>query len=162
MAAISWGLGALIAIVLLFKKRLWRWLCIPNLLAFFSFVSLNFPLLIPLLDQERQQSFRELSVQIKQDIKPEEEIFLLGFTRYSIVYYSEHPVNFIYNTSKLKRHLLENQKYGHGKSILILGESNYLEDSELSKIDYDLVSQKGAYQLIRIKDDSLSRFMALR
>lgn len=153
ISAISWGLGILIGIILLLKKRLWRWLWSANLVAFFAFATFVFPPLIPLLDSERQQSFRELSVQIKQEIQPQEEIFLIGFTRYSVVYYGENPVKFVDNTEALKNYLKENQKTNN--SMLILAESNYLQNSDLQKTNYQLVSEKGAYKLIRINKKNL-------
>lgn len=153
IAAVSWGLGVFIGIILLFKKRLWRWLGYGNLVAFFAFATFVFPPLIPLLDSERQLSFRELSIQVKQEIQPEEEIFLVGFTRYSLVYYSQHPVNFVDDSSEIKKRLTE--KPNKGNSILILAESNYLQDSDLQKTNYDLVSEKGAYKLIRVNKNNL-------
>jgi len=152
IASISWGLGGFIGILLLCKKRLWRWLWSVNLFAFFAFVTFSFPTLIPLLDKERQLSFRELSIEIQQQIKPEEEIFLIGFTRYSIVYYSQHPVNFVDDSSEIKQYLAENPRQVN--SILVLAESNYLKDSDLQKTNYELVSEKGAYKLIRISKKS--------
>jgi 4-amino-4-deoxy-L-arabinose transferase-like glycosyltransferase len=153
ISAISWGLGILIGIIFLLKKRLWRWLWSANLVAFFVFVTFVFPPLIPLLDSERQQSFRELSVQIKQEIQPQEEIFLIGFTRYSVVYYGENPVNFVDDTEALKTYLKENERTNN--SILILAESNYLQHSDLQKTNYQLVSEKGAYKLIRVNKKNL-------
>lgn len=153
ISTISWGLGAFIGIILLFKKRLWRWLWSANLVAFFAFATFVFPPLIPLLDSERQQSFRELSMQIKQEIKPEEEIFLIGFTRYSIVYYGENKVNFVDNTEALKIYLKEYERTNN--SMLILAESTYLQNSDLQKTNYQLVSAKGAYKLIRVNKKNL-------
>ncbi len=153
ISAVSWGLGILIGLFLLFKKSLNRWFWSANFVAFFAFVTFVFPPLIPLLDKERQQSFRELSTQIKTEIQPDEEIFLMGFTRYSIVYYSENPVQFVYDTNEMKTYLQKNESGGN--SILILAESNYLQNSGLQKTNYQLVSEKGAYKLIRVNKEKL-------
>jgi 4-amino-4-deoxy-L-arabinose transferase-like glycosyltransferase len=153
ISVVSWGLGAIIGIILLFKKRLWRWLGCVNLVAFFAFATFVFPPLIPLLDNERQLSFRELSIQVKQEIQPDEEVFLIGFTRYSLVYYSQHPINFVNDSSEIKKRLTE--KPNKANSILILAESNYLQDSDLRKTNYELVSEKGAYKLIRVNKNNL-------
>ncbi|BAQ63786.1 glycosyltransferase family 39 protein [Geminocystis sp. NIES-3709] len=153
ISAISWGLGVVTAIALLWKKPLWRWFWSSNLLAFFAFVTFVFPPLIPLLDIERQQSFRAISLQIKEEIKPQEEVFLIGFTRYSIVYYADHSVNFVHGIEDFQDQI--KQKNLQGKTILVVVESKYLEDSPLGKMDYDLVSQKQAYKLIRIARDNI-------
>lgn len=148
MASISWAIGAILGIYLLFRKKLRKWLWSANLIAFFAFISLNFPPLIPLLDRERQLDFREISKQIKEEIKPQEKVFLLGFTRYSAVYYANQNINFVYDTNNLKEFLKQNQP--ETNSILVLGESHYLNKSELNNIDYELLSEKGAYKLLRI------------
>lgn len=148
MAAISWGTGAILGIYLLSKKRLRKWLWSANFIAFLSFITLTFPPLIPLLDRERQLDFREISKQISQVIKPEEEVFLLGFTRYSTVYYSNQHINFIYDTSELKEFLKTHTI--PSDTIIILGESNYLNNSKINDISYDILSEKQAYKLIRI------------
>jgi len=148
IASISWGLGVISALILLWKKRLWRWLWSANFISFFAFASLVFPPLIPLLDRERQLSFREISLEIQQQITPEEEVFLIGFTRYSIVYYGNSSINFVHGIEDFKTKLAE--KNLQGKTILMVVESQYLNDSELGEMDYDLISEKQAFKLIRI------------
>ncbi|MBL1211634.1 glycosyltransferase family 39 protein [Geminocystis sp. GBBB08] len=148
ISAVSWGVGVLIALIILLKKSLWRWLWSANLVAFLTFVTLVFPPLIPLLDKERQLSFRELSTQIKQEIQPHEEIFLIGFTRYSIVYYSENSVNFVDNFEELKTDL--QRKESKANTILVVVESTYLKVSDLGKTNYQLESQKEAFKLIKL------------
>lgn len=154
--AIIWGLGALIGIILLSKKSLWRWLWSPNLLAFFSFVTFIFPPLIPLLDTERQMPFRQLSVMVKDEVKPEEEVFLMGFTRYSVVYYSEHEVKF-FDDAEYARKYLTDPTLPKSKSptVLILTEQKYIDNFQLHTQDYQLIAHKGAYQLIRVHKDTL-------
>lgn len=75
-------------------------------------------------------------------------MFLLGFTRYSTVYYSNQNINFIYDTSELKE-FLKTQTMP-SDTIIILGESNYLNNSKINDISYDILSEKQAYKLIRI------------
>lgn len=154
ISAISWGLGVIIAIILLLKKSLWRWFWSANLVSFFAFVTLVFPPLIPLLDRERQLSFREISLEVKQQSQPEEELFLMGFTRYSLVYYGNKSVNFVHNIEDLKTKLKQFNNQGNNTILLVI-ESKYLEDSELDKIDYDLLAEKQAFKLIRIKPKAI-------
>lgn len=153
ISSICWGLGVVVAIFLTVKKPLWRWLWSSNLVAFFAFATFVFPTIIPVFDREKQAPFRQISMEIQDKIKPNEEIFLIGFTRYSIVYYSNQSVNFVYNTEELKNKLKE--KTIENGTILILAESKYLENSELDKIDYEIVSQIQGYKLIRINLDNL-------
>jgi 4-amino-4-deoxy-L-arabinose transferase-like glycosyltransferase len=153
---IIWGLAALMSIFFLSKKQLWRWLWSPNLFGFLAFITLIFPPLIPLLDAERQQPFRQLSVLIKDEVKPEEEVFLMGFTRYSVVYYSQHEVEFFDNLEEA-RNYLKDSNFPKSKSptVLILSEPKLLDNFELNNQDFQLISEKGAYQLIRISKDAL-------
>lgn len=154
ISAISWGLGVIIAIILLLKKRLWRWFWSANLVGFFAFTAFVFPPLIPLLDTERQLSFREISLEVKQQIQPDEEVFLIGFTRYSIVYYGDKSVNFVHGIEDFKTKLQEVNPQKNNTILLVI-ESKYLEDSELKDIDYDLLAQKQAFKLIRIKPEAI-------
>jgi hypothetical protein len=41
------------------------------------------------------------------------------------------------------------------ETILLVIESKYLEDSELKDINYDLLAQKQAFKLIRIKPEAI-------
>lgn len=154
ISAISWGLGVITAIILLLKKRLWRWFWSANLVSFFAFATFVFPPLIPLLDTERQLPFREISLEVKQKIQPEEELFLIGFTRYSIVYYGDKSVNFVHGMEDFKTKLKEINPQ-ENDTILLVIESKYLEDSELNEIDYDLLAEKQAFKLIRIKPQAI-------
>ena len=154
---IIWSLAALIGIFLLFKKRLRPWLWSPNLLGFLAFVTFVFPPLIPLLDIERQQPFRELSILIKEEVKPEEEVFLMGFTRYSVVYYSQHQVEFFDNVEEARNYLQDsNLEKSEVPTVLILSETKFLDNFGLNNQDYELISKKGVYQLIRVSKASLS------
>lgn len=148
VASISWGIGAMLGLYLLGRKKLRKWFWSANFIAFFTFIVLNLPPLIPFLDRERQLEFREISQKIEKEIKPQEQIFLLGFTRYSVVFYSNKNVNFVYDAGELKEFLALNNQIKN--TILILVESNYLDNSELSQINYELISEKGPYKLIRI------------
>lgn len=156
IAAIIWGLAALAAIFLLFKAKLRKWLWSPNLIGFFVFIAFVVPPLIPLLDTERQLPFRQLSILIKEEVKPEEEVFLMGFTRYSIVYYSQNQVEFFDNV-ELARNYLQDSTKSQSKSptVLILSEQKFIDNFELNKQDYQLINQKGVYKLIRVEKNIL-------
>ncbi|MGI0481873.1 ArnT family glycosyltransferase [Geminocystis sp. CENA526] len=153
ISSISWGIGVIIALILLFKKSLRTWLWSANFVGFLAFVSFVFPPLIPLLDTERQLSFREISLEIPQKVAPKEEVFLIGFTRYSIVYYGDRSVNFVHGMEDFKSQL--QSKNFDTDTILLVVESTFLEDSELSTIDYDLLSEKQAFKLIRINPQDI-------
>jgi 4-amino-4-deoxy-L-arabinose transferase-like glycosyltransferase len=148
---IIWGIAILLALFLFGRKQLWGWLWSPNLLGFFAFLTFVVPPLVPIMDRERQLPFRELSLIIKNVVKPQEEVILVGFNRYSLVYYSQQRVNFLGNAD-LVRHYLKNASTDQLSSdtILILSEKKYLEDLPLSPRQYEIIAQKGVYKLIRV------------
>jgi 4-amino-4-deoxy-L-arabinose transferase-like glycosyltransferase len=148
---IIWGIASLLALFLLTKKTLWRWLWSPNLLGFFAFLAFILPPLVPIMDRERQLPFRELSLMVKEVIKPQEEVVLIGFNRYSLVYYSEQKVKFIDNSQALIDYLKKSQNQQiKSETILILSPTEELDKLGLNPEQYNVISQKGVYQLIRI------------
>jgi 4-amino-4-deoxy-L-arabinose transferase-like glycosyltransferase len=146
------GLAGLAVFVLLFKRKYWRWLWVPNLLAFLGFMTFITPFLIPLFDSQKQQEFRELSQIVPGVIEPQEELFLMGYPRYSLVYYSQHQVRFLDNV-ELVRNYLQGQE--QKRTVLMLTSAKYIDKFGLLPQDYQLIEQRGIYQLIRVPKDKL-------
>ncbi|MFM7190201.1 MAG: hypothetical protein ACKOX2_05210, partial [Microcystaceae cyanobacterium] len=88
-------LATLLSLGLLIQRKTRPILWMPNLLGFLLTLLLVIPPLAPLMDSQRQQPFRELGIEIGQKVLPQEPIFLMGYPRYSLVYYSQHPVTFL-------------------------------------------------------------------
>ncbi len=148
---IIWGIASLLALFLLTKKRLWGWLWSPNLLGFLAFLAFILPPLVPIMDRERQLPFRELSLTVKEVIKPQEEVILIGFNRYSLVYYSEQKVKFLNTYQALLDYLKQSENNSvKSETMLILTPTEEFDKLGLNPEQYQVISHKGIYQLIRI------------
>lgn len=151
-----WGLAGLGAICLLCQRRWWRWLWSPNLLGFLAFLALVFLPLIPLLDAEMQMAFRDLSVLVGQVAQPQEEVFVMGYKRYSAVHYSQRQVKFFDDVQYARNYLEDSERHqSDSLTVLILSQPKLIEKFGLHSQDYQLIDSRGAYQLIRVAKDTL-------
>jgi 4-amino-4-deoxy-L-arabinose transferase-like glycosyltransferase len=155
-SAIIWGIAALVGIVFLWRRRYWRWFWGANMIGFLAFLTFVVPPVIPFLDFHRQLPFRELSIQVGKVAQPDEEVFLMGFRRYSVVYYSQHRVEF-FDGVESARDYLKDPKLSKSNlaTVLILTEPKFIENFGLKPQDYQVIDSKGAYQIIRVKKERL-------
>ena len=152
-----WTISMLIAICLIARRQWWKWLWTPNLFGFFFFLALVFPPLIPLLDAEMQSSFRNLAITVGQVAQPEEEIFVMGYLRYSAVHYSQRQIRF-FDDVQFTRSYLEDPERHQNKfpTVLILTQPKYIEKFDLSLQDYQIIDRQGAFLLIRVNKSKLN------
>ena len=151
-----WGVAALGTILLLCRRLWWRWLWSPTLLGFLAFLSLVFPPLIPLLDAQKQTDFRNLSVLVGQIAQPQEELFVMGYRRYSAVHYSQRQVQFFDDVQYARNYLEDPERHqNNSPTVLILGQPKFTEKFGLRPQDYELINRRGAYQLIRVAKSKL-------
>jgi 4-amino-4-deoxy-L-arabinose transferase-like glycosyltransferase len=150
MLAIIWGTAGLVAFILLWRRQFRRWLWSPNLLGFLAFLSFVAPPLIPLMDAQLQLPFRYLSRLAGQVFQPGEEVFVMGYYRYSSVYYSQRPVRFFDDVNFVWEYLRNLDSQRDVPNVLILSQPKFIERFGLQPRDYQLLSQKGTYQLIRV------------
>jgi len=111
----SSGLPLVLAIVLavaavgffslLVQKGSPRCFWAPNLLGFAGLLLLVVPGLAPLMQAQRQQPLKDLAVLAGQVSEPNEELLVIGYMRYSVVYYSKQPVSFFDSVQGAREHL---------------------------------------------------------
>jgi 4-amino-4-deoxy-L-arabinose transferase-like glycosyltransferase len=155
-SAIIWALAALAAVWLLGRQRTWRWLWIPNLVSFMAFISLAALPAAQLMDSQRQLPLRQLAERVRQVRQPQEELLMLGFLRPSLVFYTQQTVQFFYDTEPAIDYLKdEGDANGKPPTLLILSQPKYIAKLGLQPQDYQLLDQRGAYQLIRVTRQTL-------
>ena len=154
--AIIWGTAGLAAFILLWRRQLRCWLWSPNLLGFLAFLSFVAPPLIPLMDAQLQLPWRYLSGLAGQVVQPGEEVFVVGYYRYSAVYYSQRPVRFFDDVNFVWDYLRHQDSQTGGSNVLILTQPKFIARFGLQSQDYQLLSQKGNYQLIRVSKTVLA------
>lgn len=147
-----WGIGiwagaTLLGLVLLVRRQ-GRWLWTVNLLAFAAFLIFSVMPAIQIMDALRQLPLRQLSAEIAQQQKPQEPIVMVGFSKPSVVFYSQRPVQFFLHPKEAKQTVLV-QPTPTG-TALVLGRSPKIAELELSPDQYQVLSSAGEYELVRV------------
>ena len=148
-------LATLLSLGLLIQRKTRPMLWMPNLLGFLLTLLLVIPPLAPLMDSQRQQPFRELGIEIGQKVLPQEPIFLMGYPRYSLVYYSQHPVTFLDDVPYALELVQPGKDRNPSPTVIIISEPRFLERFQLQPQDYQQLSQKGVYTALRVNKQTL-------
>jgi len=151
------SLATLLMGVSLFRKPFRAWLWSANLVGFLGTLIFVIPSLAPIMDSQRQQPFRELSQIAGQTVKPKESIFVMGYPRYSLVYYSQHPATFLDDVPYAIELLQKENDPNPLATVLIVTDPQLFERFKLKPEDYQLIAQKGVYHLIRVPKSVLIR-----
>jgi 4-amino-4-deoxy-L-arabinose transferase-like glycosyltransferase len=148
---IVWSLIAIAIAFCLFKTKYWRWIIAINLVGFLAFINFVFLPTTFFIDTYRQIPLKEIAYSIKQIKQQLEPIFMVGFKKPSLVFYSQQSVNFFKRKSDLKMYLGENQNKIDSSTVLIVGREKDLEKIvNLEPTDYQSLESKSVYNLIRI------------
>ena len=132
-----------------------RWLWIPNGAGLAAALALTLPVLVPLIDRERQAPIRELARLAAAQAQPGEPLMVVGYKRYSVVFYSGQPVLFL-NTPRKALRLLEQQRQ-HPTSVLLLGSDLELLEFGVGPGDGTPLARRDAHRLMRLPLQELQR-----
>jgi 4-amino-4-deoxy-L-arabinose transferase-like glycosyltransferase len=144
-------LASAVGVAFLLITRCWSGIIGANLLGFVVFLIIVLMPAVFLMDNERQLPLRELSAVMEQVQKPNEELLMVGFKKPSVVFYSQKQINFIQDI-QVAVDYIQNQTATAVKSasLLVLAEHKSLVEMDLQPDNYENISTKGAYQLVRI------------
>ena len=141
--------------------RLWM----PNAAAFAAVLALVVPVLTPLLDRERLLPIRQLARLASQQANGDEPLVVVGYKRYSVVYYSGRPVLFA-STANGARRALSGRDKDHvpaairgsaSPTVLLLGSDVELLEFGIGPGDATLLGRRDSHQLLRLPVDRLRR-----
>lgn len=149
--AVVWGTISLASIGCLLLRK-WRWLILINLIGFIAFISLVLQPTYTFVDRLRQLPLRELSQTVTEVQQPTEELWMLGFKKPSLVFYTQSPVKFFRDDDKIQDYYSQpNVTRPQTNSILIIARDRELrEDLDLQPQDYIELGDRGVYKLIRV------------
>jgi hypothetical protein len=148
---IVWSFIAIAIAFCFLKIKYWRWIIIVNLVGFLAFI--NFVLLPTnfFIDNYRQVPLQEIAYKIEQVKQQSEPIFMVGFKKPSLVFYSQQSVIFFKRRNDLRIYLAENKNNLDSATVLIVGREKDLEKIvNLEPTDYQPLKSKSVYNLIRI------------
>ncbi|MGF1479513.1 MAG: ArnT family glycosyltransferase [Cyanophyceae cyanobacterium] len=153
LGGIIWSATALASVWLL-SSHLRRWLVLPNLIGVLAFIVFVLMPVSFMVDRERQLPLREMAAVVEQAQQPGEEIWMAGFRKPSLVFYTQgRSVKFFKTNGRLREHLANN---AYPNSVLLLSHPDKTEEYELEPQDYQTLATQGAYQLIRVAPQQLA------
>ena len=148
---IVWAIIALSIAFCLFNRKFWRGIIAVNLIGFIAFISF---VLIPttfFIDTHRQIPLKEIASIITQIKQTSEPIFMVGFKKPSLVFYTRQPISFFKRRSDLRAYLANHRNQIDSSTILIIGRTKDLEKIvNLEPEDYTPIDSRGVYNLLRI------------
>jgi 4-amino-4-deoxy-L-arabinose transferase-like glycosyltransferase len=149
-AIIIWSIVVLLLIWFLWQRKEWKWLVITNIISFALFIIFFLNPLAVSVDRLRQQPLREITQTIVKIKQPSDNIWMLGFKKPSVVFYSHHRVVFVKNDDFLPQFRSQLEKYPSNSSLLLLTQDDRLKQLKLRSQDYRIIEKKGTYLLVRI------------
>ena len=144
-AAWVWGLALLVGVGLLVSRRQ-HWLWSVNLVAFATFILLSILPAFQLADQVRQQPLREIAATAIAEQQPDEVLYMVGFMKPSLVFYTQAPVTYIERPDEL-RNTLQTERLA--QSALVVGTAEEIADINWPNEPMPLVTTE-TYNLVRL------------
>ncbi|MDJ0797424.1 MAG: glycosyltransferase family 39 protein [Calothrix sp. MO_167.B12] len=150
IGGVIWLVCALL-LALMILRRFWLPLMGVNLLAFTAFLLFVLTPALFLMDSQRQLPLRQISQTIVQVQKPGEEIVMVGFKKPTVVFYSQRPVTY-FKSNQAGEEYVQKQKLQSAKSqsLLLIAQPKKFPKMGLQPSDYQILADKGAYQLVRL------------
>ena len=146
-----WGISALVIVFLLKSRKQWRWLIVVNIINFFALIILVLFPLIFFIDRHRQLPLRQISQTIIQVQQPQEEIWMVGFQKPTLVFYTQRPIKFFIHPQALNSYLeTQTDQLTQSKQILLISRPKEMKILNLQSSDYQQIDVQGVYQLIRL------------
>ena len=150
-ALVSWGL-----LIRGRSQQLW----LPNLAGFLALLAFVVGPLAPLLDRERQLPLRELQTLAGRQTRLAEPLWVIGYMRYSTVFYANRPAVFIDGAGEA-RELLRREPRAAGvapatTTVLLLGDRQHLEAFDLPPAAIQELGRRGEQLLWRARLQELA------
>ena len=157
-----WGISALGIALFIKQRKQWRWLIAVNLI---SFVALIIFVLLPLsffVDRYRQLPLRQISQTIIQVQQPQEELWMVGFQKPTLVFYTQRPISFFRHSQDLENYF-QNQAstFTPSTQILLVSRAKEMNKLNLQPQDYQQIDTQGVYQLLRLQVGDLRNKLGL-
>ena len=147
-------------ILLLTLSRRSGWIWIANVLGMLAIIIFVLMPAATIVDSQRQLPLRQLSQVVVQQRQPDEELFMIGFKKPSLVFYTRHNVIFNQRITGAIPELKEAAQKPTPPHLLILLPQKILARLPLPPDQYSSLGQAGTYQLIRVSKEAINRLPA--
>jgi hypothetical protein len=140
-------LALVIGLILVVLKR-GRWLWTVKLIAFSAFVLMSLLPAYQLADQIRQQPLREIAALANQT--PGEPLYMVGFKKPSLVFYTQRLVTYIYEPEAMITALREEPS----STVLMVGTPAEIDQLDWPEAQQASLLTEGTYELVRLQQAS--------
>ena len=144
-AALIWTL-ALVASVVLIALRRSHWIWSVNLFAFTAFVLMSLLPAYQLADEIRQQPLRDIAEATLAVQAPNEPLYMVGFMKPSLVFYTQRSVTYIYEPGAMAV-ALGNET---AETVLMVGNPAEIAQLHWPADQQEPLLTEGTYELVRL------------
>lgn len=145
-AAVVWFLALIAGVGLLIKAQK-KWLWSVNLIAFVAFILLSMLPALQLADQVRQQPLREIAAVAVNEQQPNEPLYMIGFMKPSLVFYTRRPVTYLERPEELRGLMQREQQ----EQALVVGTANEIENIQWPRNQQTDLITTNTYHLVRLQ-----------
>lgn len=149
IGGIIWLVCAIVLAFLLIRKNSIA-LIGANLGAFALFLLFVLTPALFIMDGTRQLPLRKLSAVAVQNIKPQEELIMVGFKKPTVAFYTQRYVNYINTNKSAREYIQKKAATKDSSSVLILTQPKKFSEIGLQPTDYQVLGDSGAYELARV------------
>ncbi|MFN5513541.1 MAG: ArnT family glycosyltransferase [Cyanobacteriota bacterium] len=151
------ALTALAFLTLLILPQGRRWLWGPNLGFWLGTLMFVIPPLGAVMDRWEQKPFREISQLTGQAAQPGEPVWVMGYRRYSLLFYSGKTAVFLDDVPYGWELIQPGRDNNASPTVLITGDREVMERFNLRPGDYQLLGERGSFPLWRVSKETLRR-----
>jgi 4-amino-4-deoxy-L-arabinose transferase-like glycosyltransferase len=144
-AGAIWGSAAVISIGLWIRRRL-GWLWLVNLLAFTGFILFSILPAYQLADEIRQAPLRDIAATVVTEGQPGEPLYMVGFMKPSLVFYTEMTVTYVDKPEELPEALASET----ADSLLLVGTPEEITALAWPDNNQDRLLTTPTYELVRL------------
>ncbi|MGK7943951.1 MAG: ArnT family glycosyltransferase [Microcystaceae cyanobacterium] len=156
VSASIWLITAILSLFFWLNRRQWRWIIVSNIIGFLGFIVFFVQPINIMVDQVRQLPLREIAEVITEVKQPKEQIMMIGFKKPTITFYSHETVGYFWSIygdeNDPAKQFLTNipDTPDYPETILLLGESNQINELKLQPSEYKIITEKLPYRLVRV------------
>jgi 4-amino-4-deoxy-L-arabinose transferase-like glycosyltransferase len=154
IGCVIWALVALGGLLLLLKRQS-QWIWSVQLIGFIAFILLTLLPAMWIVDSQRQLPLRQLAAAIIQVQQPEEPILMIGYSKPSLVFYTQRHVTYVAAPSEVMNSLKTfsqqlSRPDAKVHSLLLAARPVRFKDAGIRRNQYEILDEAGAFRLARM------------
>lgn len=158
LGGIIW-LGSAMVIAAFILIRSFRPIIAINIVGFVAFLAIVVMPALFMMDVQRQEPLRQLSVLAVEEKQLNEELVMVGFKKPTVTFYSQKTVTYLSAAQETLDYIqAQAANKTNRQSLLLLAEHKKFLEMDLQPDNYNNIATKGAYHLIRIPFQRIKQY----